>query len=206
MTVLRLSLCAAALALAGAASHAQVAGGMSASDMAPSAATALPQVRIAPGATFLINFDTVGAPSVFSATSALAAVGTVKFDGSSVATKNGGAILNSGSNFGVTGFSAPNFLAFNCAATMSNGGKPDIPEIITFPRVVRNVSIRAGSGLSAGKNLKMFGIGPGGVQVREVVLAPAMQTVTFTKPLQRLLVSSETDACTFVLDDLKWST
>lgn len=194
------------IALTAGASHAQVVNGVSSSGSEATGYSPQPSVSVQqPEAVHVINFDSVSAPSLFNQTSALGSVGTVKFDGSSTAPKNGGAILNSGSSFGVSGFSAPNFLAFNCNAQLSNGGKPNIPEIVVFPTTVKDVRIRAGSGTGAGKTLKLFGIGPSGVEVKKITLAAALQTISFSKPLQRLLVSSETDACVFVLDDLQWA-
>lgn len=206
MTRFHLSVIAASLVLVGGVAQAQVAGVDASAKAAASGYSAQPQVRVAlPQAVHIINFDGVSAPSLFSQTSALASVGTIKFNGSSAFVNDGGAILNSGSNFAVTGFSAPNFLAFNCSATMSNGGKPSVPEIITFPKVVKNVSFRVGSGLAVGKSIKAFGIGPGGVQPKSITLTAALQTLSFSKPMKELLITSEDDACRFVIDDLKWS-
>ncbi|HEY6866638.1 MAG TPA: hypothetical protein VI792_05230, partial [Candidatus Eisenbacteria bacterium] len=41
---------------------------------------------------------------------------------------DGGAILDQCGNFGVNGYSPPNFVAFNAGATMANGGVPIGPE------------------------------------------------------------------------------
>lgn len=58
---------------------------------------------------------------------------------------DGGAILDESSSFGVTGYSPPNFLAFNTGSVMQNGGIPQGPEMIYFQETVAYVSILAGS-------------------------------------------------------------
>jgi hypothetical protein len=91
--------------------------------------------------TRTINFDdAVGAPNGFAVTTPLTnryttALG-VTFAGP--ATSLGGAILNESGNFGVTGHSAPNFLAFN-TTTYAKG-----PETITFATPAHSVDINTG--------------------------------------------------------------
>jgi hypothetical protein len=81
-----------------------------------------------------INFDDATQPCLFSLTSPLrtayAAQGVVFAGGSAL---DGGAILNQCGNFSVTGYSPPNFLAFNSSTSMQNGGTPNSPERLTFP-------------------------------------------------------------------------
>src|SRR5215211_3584187 len=64
----------------------------------------------------LIDFDDVTAPCRFDHTTALRNYHGVRFTGAS--PDNGGAILDECANFGVTGYSPPNFLAFNCGTTL----------------------------------------------------------------------------------------
>src|SRR3954453_23286232 len=66
----------------------------------------------------VVNFDDVNAPCNFADTVALRRYHGVSFKGSPK-TLDGGAILNECSNFAVTGYSPPNFLAFNCNASLS---------------------------------------------------------------------------------------
>jgi hypothetical protein len=83
-----------------------------------------------------INFDDAAQPCGFIDTNPLrtayAAQGVVFAGGHAL---DGGAILNQCGNFAVSGYSPPNFLAFNPspAAIMQNGGFPIGPERLTFP-------------------------------------------------------------------------
>jgi hypothetical protein len=122
---------------------------------------------------------------------------------------DGGAILNECSGFGVTGHSSPNFLAFNCASTMSNGGVPFLPEKIIFTAPVKGVSLKVGSGGSAGQAVAFVAKTALGktVDTETVVLASAMQTVSLTslksniKKVMVVLPEGST-ACGFVIDDI----
>ncbi len=92
-----------------------------------------------------INFDDAPQPCVFAETVALtteyAAQGVV-FSGPG--GNDGGAVLDECSNFGVTGYSPPNFLAFNTSAILSDGGVARGPETMTFTPPATTVSILAG--------------------------------------------------------------
>ena len=112
-----------------------------------SAPAAEPGAIIAPpaGAT-VINFDDLTAPCLFvdspgPLTSHYSSLG-VNFSGP--AQGSGGFILNECSNFGVTGHSAPNFLAFNTEIRLPNGGIPAGPETIVFADSVASVQINVG--------------------------------------------------------------
>ncbi|MBU2652121.1 MAG: T9SS type A sorting domain-containing protein [Bacteroidetes bacterium] len=58
---------------------------------------------------------------------------------------DGGALLDECSGFAVTGYSPPNYLAFNTLAVLSGGGIPKGPEDIYFDPPVAYVEILAGS-------------------------------------------------------------
>lgn len=165
------------------------------------AAISAPRV-VLPEAVNTINFDSISAPSLFFETTALAAVGSVLFNGSSTSALNGGAVLDDLSGFGVTGYSAPNFLAFNCEATMLDGGVPKAPETIQFPTEVRSVSLKIGSGTSTG-SVVLWGIGSGGAERKSLSVSSGLTTVTFKKPLTHILIASA--PCTFVLDDIVYT-
>lgn len=158
--------------------------------------------ELSPLAINVINFDAVSAPTLFLSTTALSAVGSVQFNGSSIQTLDGGAVLDQGSNFGVTGQSAPNFLAFNCETSMMDGGIPRLPEVVRFASEVSQVSLKIGSGLDVGAKVTMFGIGSQGVEKRVATLASALKTVKFSKPLTHVLMSA--GACKFVVDDIRF--
>lgn len=66
---------------------------------------------------------------------------------------DGGAILDTSGNFGVSPVSGSNFLAFNRSATMSDGGTARDPETITFASPVSSASIFAAGGFSTGNFL-----------------------------------------------------
>lgn len=93
-----------------------------------------------------INFDDAGAPCLFIETTALRnayqAVGVV-FSGPGAL--NGGAILNQCGGFGVSGYSPPNFVAFNSFAMMSDGGIPNGPQRMSFSSDVSSVRVGVAS-------------------------------------------------------------
>ncbi|MCE5228582.1 S8 family serine peptidase [bacterium] len=118
--------------------------------------TAMPAIGAAfspvvPLGSTLINFDDVTAPSGFSSTTRL----TTRYTTSGVTFSgpggnDGGAILNESGNFGVSGHSSPNFLAFNTGATLSDGGVPRGPELLTFDPPVSSVQMLVGAGSNTG--------------------------------------------------------
>ena len=59
-------------------------------------------------------------------------------------SQDGGAVLDEGSALQVTGYSAPNFLAFNTSQSYPSGGIPIGPEEIRFYQPVSYVEIMAG--------------------------------------------------------------
>src|SRR5580765_913075 len=94
----------------------------------------------------VVNFDDVNAPCNFNQTVALRRYHGISFKGSP-RTKDGGAILNECGNFDVSGYSPPNFLAFNCNAPLSDGGIPRLPETINLGTESSSVSLSLGSGI-----------------------------------------------------------
>jgi hypothetical protein len=152
-----------------------------------------------------IDFDDVAAPCDFASTQALrgeyAAQGAV-FWGKGVS--DGGAILDECSNFSVTGYSAPNFLAFNSGAFYSNGGVAAAPEFIRLllSNPVQHLELRAGSGLSSG-TLTLIGVRADGSAVASttITMGPALQTVAVDgQGIVGAILSTTVDV--FVLDDL----
>jgi hypothetical protein len=143
----------------------------------------------------LLNFDDVNAPCVFKDTTALRLYHGVKFAGG--APLDGGAILNECGNFGVSGYSPPNFLAFNCSSQNMDGGIPTLPETIKFPSKSASVSLKIG-GPEQGKTVTIKGKG----EKHTVTLTSAMQTVVFTKATKKLTLTTSTGACILVVDDI----
>lgn len=150
----------------------------------PSAPAAGLGIVVAPptGAT-VINFNEVTAPCLFiespgPLTSQYSSLG-VNFSGP--APGSGGAILNECSNFGVTGHSAPNFLAFNTTAFLPSGGVPEGPETIAFTSPVSSVQINAGHADAGTITLACFsGASPAGTF--SVLGTPALTTLSVVAP------------------------
>jgi hypothetical protein len=152
---------------------------------------------------FFINFDDVAAPCGFIETNPLrdayAAFG-VTFSGP--AALDGGAILNECGNFGVSGYSSPNFLAFNCQVYMANGGLAQGPETLDFSEPMGYVSILAAAGTYAGSPATMVAYEAAGAIIDS-------ETITLTANAQLLTVAGcgivavvISGPCVFILDDL----
>ena len=158
------------------------------------------------GAT-LISFDDGFAPCLFRDTVRLTgkyAVLGVIFEGPG--GNDGGAILNECSNFGVSGYSSPNFLAFNSHATLSDGGIPRTPETMHFSPAVSQVQVLAGSNSGAGQMLTMEAYNDINVLVDSatITLSQAMTPISVSGiGITTVVVSTSTRA--FVLDDLQFS-
>ncbi len=100
--------------------------------------------------TGLINFDGVTATCAFLDTVALSTELSsqgVVFSGPG--SNDGGAVLDQCSSFTVSGFSPPNFLAFNTLSTYPSGGTARGPETLTFTQPQSRVEINGG-GADAG--------------------------------------------------------
>lgn len=110
-----------------------------------------------PPSAVVINFDDRIAPCTFRETAPL----TLAYSASGItfqgpAANSGGAILNQCGNFSVSGFTSPNFLAFNTNALYPSGGVPTGPETIMFSYPVDFVQIDAGHGNSGTITLQCF--------------------------------------------------
>jgi hypothetical protein len=125
---------------------------------------------------------------------------------------DGGAILNECSSFGVTGHSSPNFLAFNCASKMSNGGVPFLPERIIFTPAVSGVSLKVGvgKGSSVDQSVKFTAKNALGevIGTQTVTLRAAMTTVQFSPwrkgKIKKVVITRPegSTTCAFVIDDI----
>lgn len=156
----------------------------------------------------LIDFDDVEAPCSFSDQYPLGDEYVdlgVEFAGP--AEGDGGAILNECGNFGVSGHSAPNFVAFNWDATMANGGTPTGSEYIYFTEPVNYVSVLVGSGSGAGATLSMRAYDSDGVLIAEtsVVLAPVLQEIAVEACPIATVVIGDLQPRVWVFDDLGFS-
>lgn len=153
----------------------------------------------------LINFDDVGAPCNFSDTVALRdeyASQGVHFRGNDAV--NGGGILNECGNFGVTGYSPPNFLAFNPIARFSDGGIPTPPQYIYFDDPVGGIRIKAGAGLGGTLRMTAYNTSHQVVGSKTLAMTPALQTLTIVGQDIKGVVIKLEGVNDFVIDDLEW--
>jgi hypothetical protein len=124
--------------------------------------------------------------------------------------KSGGAVLDECSGYGVPGYSPPNFLAFDCGSVLSTGGKPFLPEKITFTRPVTGVSLKIGSGQSAGQTIALTAKTDSGkvVDTETIVLrSDEMEIVSLTstkRNIKRVMITlpEGSNACAFIIDDI----
>ena len=82
---------------------------------------------------------------------------------------DGGAVLDECGNFGVSGHSSPNFLAFNTGSGLASGGTPAGPETLLFTPAATYVSFLGGSA-SAG-TVTATAYDASGIQVDQDVIA-----------------------------------
>ena len=168
------------------------------------AAPGAPETR---GASFPghIDFDDATASCTFAATVALttgyAGIGAV-FSGPG--GLDGGAILDQCGNFGVSGYSPPNFLAFNLGATLSNGGIPQGPETVVFSQAVDTVSVNAGHGSAGNITLECFASGGGSVGQQTIVGNPTLQPLSVSAAGQIARCRFSFTGGEAVFDDLSW--
>ncbi|MCU1430823.1 MAG: hypothetical protein JWL83_4823 [Actinomycetia bacterium] len=154
-------------------------------------------------AATVVNFDGLNAPNTFGATLALNHYANLTFAGTGGAA-NGGGVLNSGASFGVNGYSAPNFLAFNCNAHYNDGGIAKAPEKINLKGLKSGVSFTVGSN-EPGAQVKATGKGSGPAEVHTLALTPTLQTVTFSSAVKTITIAPVGVTCIFVVDDLTYS-
>jgi hypothetical protein len=150
-------------------------------------------------ATRTINFDDVTAPGLFNDTEPL----TDRYAGLGVtfagpAAGEGGAILNESGGFGVSGHSAPNFLAFN------NGTYAKGPETISFATPIHSATIKAGQGSGGTVTVTAFdGATPVSSSFRTSAPALAELNVSAARITSLRL---EFTGSAVVWDDLVWGT
>ncbi|HEX9312589.1 MAG TPA: hypothetical protein VGA30_07175 [Actinomycetota bacterium] len=127
-----------------------------------------------------INFDDVTAPCAFNQTVAL----TNEYSSQGVLFRgpgpmDGGGILNECGNFGVSGYSAPNFLAFNSAAFFLDGGIPRGPELIIFTSgLMSHVQINVGSSQGGLLRLQAYNSSKQLIASSMITMSSALATVS----------------------------
>ena len=156
----------------------------------------------------LINFDDVAAPTGFSDTQAL----RNQYAGSglifSAPGNDGGARLDEGGVFAVTGYSPPNFLAFNAEAFYLNGGIPRTPETLTFAVPMTGVQFKAGSGFDSGFTLTAEAFDDAAMSLGSVSLVVAPTLATLAVPfvgIKTLVIDFDAPQGGLVIDDLEFS-
>jgi hypothetical protein len=158
------------------------------------------------GAT-VINFDDLTAPCTFDQTRHLTnryAASGVIFQGPGA--KDGFAILNECSSFGVSGYSSPNFLAFSKVATLQDGGVPQGPETILFNPAVSHVQMLVGAAFSAGSSVTLDAYDDCGnalVATTNIILQAGMAPLSVSAgAIAKVIVTSLADE--MVVDDLQF--
>ena len=124
---------------------------------------------------------------------------------------DGGAVLDECNGWDVTGYTGPNILAFNCGATMANGGKPIGPETLIFNPTVDAVQFSVGSAADVGAIVEVVAKTSEGATVdsQTVTLNSTMQTVFLmgNKKIKKVISGTgSSNACTFVVDNIYWGT
>jgi hypothetical protein len=152
-----------------------------------------------------IDFDDAAAPCGFFFTVAL----TNEYSGIGVVFSgpgglDGGAILDQCGGFNVTGYSPPNFLAFNIDAVLSNGGVPRGPETLTFSQTVDTVTINAGGDLAGTIMLECFNSGAVSVGSQSITGLSALQPLSVTAPGQIAYCVLSFTGAVAVFDDLTY--
>jgi hypothetical protein len=143
-----------------------------------------PVEPVRPTNLVFIDFDDAPQPCSFLETTALRdaylALG-VSFSGP--AALDGGAILDLCGYFGVNGYSAPNFVAFNGAAPMLDGGLPAGPERMTFTSEVTTISVGVASPFTGGRAvLRAYDAAFTSIAIRSVSVTSVMKTLSVAAP------------------------
>ena len=124
---------------------------------------------------------------------------------------DGAAVLDECGQWSITGYTGPNILAFNCQATMANGGRPIGPETLLFTPPVDAVQLSIGSGADAGAIVEISAktAEGGSVDFETVTLTSSMQTVFLNgaKKIKKVIIGGgSSNACIFAVDNLYWGT
>jgi hypothetical protein len=114
-----------------------------------------------------------------------------------------GAVLNECSEFSVTGYSPPNFLAWNCRTTNFDGTRPALPAEIHFLTSVSEVSVKVGSEANAGSTARLVAFDASLTRLdgAQTTLAPGLKTLSVGAPGIRLV--RLTGPCIMVADDFR---
>lgn len=166
-------------------------------------AVATPAAALAPTPSVLINFDDLVAPCVYADSSATTLQGRylsqgVAFSGPDGTTATGARILNQCGNFGVTGHSPHNFLAFNAKIGF------DDPETATFTNPVNNLSFKIG-GQPASMTARAFNAAGAVIETQTGSYGFSLLNVTMTASGIKRLEINATSTGHWVIDDVSWN-
>lgn len=161
---------------------------------------------------FLIDFDDHYAPRSFGETDALrdlyAPLG-VHFPAYHPANpKDGGAILNENSGYNVSGYSSPNYLAFNGAPDLyfQGDGSPRCPQVIEFDNPVHRVKFNAAThNTSQTISVKAYDQDNWEVDSKLVQIDQTMSLIAVysDQGIKRVVIDCAGTEL-FVIDDLRW--
>jgi hypothetical protein len=114
-----------------------------------------------------------------------------------------GAVLNQCGNFAVTGYSPPNFLAWNCTTTNFDGTRPALPAEIHFLTSVFEVSVKVGSSADAGSTARLVAFDASLTRLdgAQTTLAPGLKTLSVSAPGIRAVRLA--GPCIMVADDFR---
>ena len=124
---------------------------------------------LATAQAFLENFDSTSAPCNFVSQTTPAN----NYTSGGVTLSNAFEVLDECGNFGVSGYSAPNFLAWNTCCTATT-------ETLTFAAPASSVSIRVGSSGSPGVTATALDSGGNTLQTLTVTASSSLQTLSFS--------------------------
>ena len=155
----------------------------------------------------LITFDTdaggtpLAAPPIFSQASPL----TTFYASLGATWAGGGAVLNQNGGFGVSGFSAPNFLAYNSTANFNGGGAVQNSDTVTFATPQGTVSFLVGANAAPGLTFTAtaFDLAMNIVDLQPITLSPSLQLLTLSGSAIASVAYSSQNAV-FVIDNLNF--
>lgn len=173
------------------------------------AAVAAVVLAAAPGtaSAAFINFDDMAAPPTLGEAQPL----TTQYSAQGVTFSGSGAVLNQDADFMVTGFSAPNFLAYSNQTIIGFGTPGQTTSMgsdtLLFSTPLSAISFFAGSGpvLSAGSTLDVNAFNGMGALVasQSLVLTSNLQQVSLTgMSITRVQLGVDDELAAFVIDNL----
>ncbi|MCO4769669.1 MAG: PKD domain-containing protein, partial [Deltaproteobacteria bacterium] len=143
-----------------------------------------------------INFDDVSRPCVFSS----APVMTTEYSSQSITFSGGWEGLNQCGNFGVSGHSAPNFLAWN----LGIGGQ-SATETLTFSQDANSIGFLIGTPQGGSASITAYDAAGTALQTVSRSLSGTVQSVNLTATGVRSLTITVPGGSYGVLDDLTYS-